>query len=135
MFLLCSNPSTLKGAEERNMRALILTIGFLGFIAAALPARAQTIGPAETKTHVGQRVTVEAAVTDVHTIRSGMTFIDLGGHYPDNDFVAVIFSGDAAKFPNAGALEGKTVAISGTVELYEGKPEIVLKSADQLKAK
>jgi len=40
-------------------------------------------------------------------------FIDLGGNYPDNDFTAVIFAGDAAKFPNASALDGKTVAISG----------------------
>jgi DNA/RNA endonuclease YhcR with UshA esterase domain len=114
------------------MRILILAVGF---IAVALPAWAQTIGLAEVKSHVGQQVTVEAAVSDVHTGRSGITFIDLGGHYPDNAFVAVIFADDVAKFPNASALEGKTVAISGPVQLYQGRPEIVLKSADQLKAK
>jgi hypothetical protein len=88
------------------MRILILAVGF---IAVALPAWAQTIGLAEVKSHVGQQVTVEAAVSDVHTGRSGITFIDLGGHYPDNAFVAVIFADDVAKFPNASALEGKTV--------------------------
>jgi len=102
---------------------------------AALPARAQTIGPAETKAHVGQPVTVEAAITDVHTARSGATFIDMGGQFPDNEFVAVIFADDAAKFPNASSLEGKTVTITGTVQMYQGKPEIVLKSASQLKTK
>jgi DNA/RNA endonuclease YhcR with UshA esterase domain len=115
-----------------EMRIFILAVGF---IALALPARAQTIGLAEVKSHVGQQVTVEAAVSDVHTGRSGITFIDLGGRYPDNAFVAVIFADDAAKFPNATALEGKTVAISGPVQLYQGRPEIILKSADQLKAK
>jgi DNA/RNA endonuclease YhcR with UshA esterase domain len=117
------------------MRTLNLSAGLILSVVAALPAQAQTIGPNETKAHVGQPVTVEAAITDVHTGRSGVTFIDMGGRYPDNNFVAVIFADDAAKFPNASALEGKTVTISGPVQLYQGKPEIVLKSADQLKAK
>jgi DNA/RNA endonuclease YhcR with UshA esterase domain len=101
----------------------------------ALPVYAQTIGPAETKAYVGKPVTVEAAITDVHTARSGATFIDMGGEFPDNEFVAVIFADDAAKFPNASSLEGKTVTITGTVQMYQGKPEIVLKSASQLKTK
>ena len=119
------------------MRTSILTLGLLalGFALAALPARAETIGSGDAKAHVGQTVTVEAAINDVHTGRSGVTFIDIGGRYPDNDFTAVIFAGDVAKFPNASALQGKTVAISGPVQLYRGRPEIVLKTADQLKAK
>ena len=113
------------------MRTLILA---LGLAAAALPAQAQTIGANDAKAHVGQTVTIQAAITDVRTLRSGMTFIDVGGSYPDNNFAAVIFAPDAAKFPNIGALKGKTVAISGPVQLYQGKPEIILKSAEQLKA-
>src|ERR1700757_1751552 len=101
----------------------------------ALPVYAQTIGPAETKAYVGKPVTVQAAISDVHTARSGATFIDMGGEFPDNEFVAVIFADDAAKFPNASSLEGKTVTITGTVQMYQGKPEIVLKSASQLKTK
>jgi hypothetical protein len=60
----------------------------LGLIVAALPARAQTIAPAEIKAHVGQTVTVQAAVSDVHVGRAGVTFIDIGGAYPDNAFAA-----------------------------------------------
>jgi DNA/RNA endonuclease YhcR with UshA esterase domain len=101
----------------------------------ALPAQAQTIGPSDTKAYVGKPVTVQAAISDVHTARSGATFIDMGGEFPDNEFVAVIFADDAAKFPNASSLEGKTVTITGTVQMYQGKPEIVLKSASQLKTK
>lgn len=113
------------------MRTLILA---LGFIVVALPASAQTIAPAEAKAHVGQTVTVEAAVSDVHTGRAGVIFIDVGGAYPDNEFAAVIFASDRAKFPNVGNLKGKTVAISGPVVLYQNRPEIILKTADQLKA-
>jgi hypothetical protein len=83
------------------MRTLILA---LGFVLAVMPARAETISPADVKAHAGQTVTVEAAVSDVHTGRSGVTFIDVGGRFPDNDFTAVIFAGDATKFPNASTL-------------------------------
>jgi DNA/RNA endonuclease YhcR with UshA esterase domain len=118
------------------MRSLFLAFGLVfGSVLAAVPARAETISPADVKAHAGQTVTVEAAISDVHTGRSGVTFIEVGGRYPDNDFTAVIFAGDAAKFPNAGTLDGKTVVISGPVQLYQGRPEIILKTADQLKAK
>ena len=51
----------------------------LGLVFAATPARAETIGPADVKGHAGQTVTVEAAISDVRTLRSGVTFIDIGG--------------------------------------------------------
>ncbi len=111
------------------------TLALATSILAAWPAAAQTIVPAEAKAHVGQPVTIEAAISEVHTSRSGATFLDIGGPFPDNDFVAVIFSDDAAKFPKAETLEGKTVTITGTVQLYDGKPEIILKSANQLRTK
>ena len=106
----------------------------LGLTAAALPARAETIAPSDAKTHVGQTVTIHASVDEVKTGRGGATFLDMGGAFPDNAFAAVIFASDLAKFPSAKTLKGKTVAISGPVELYQGKPEIILKTADQLKA-
>lgn len=106
-------------------------------LTAWLPASAetQTIAPTEAKTHVGQTVTVEGAVGNISTGRSGTTFIDVGGRYPDNNFAAVIFAADKSKFPGLDALDGKTVAVTGQISLYRGKPEIILKSAEQMKAK
>ena len=115
------------------MRSVLLALGLVA-VAAIVPARAETIAPAEAKTHVGQTVTIKAAVEEVKVGRAGVTFLDMGGSFPDNSFAAVIFAADLAKFPNAKALKGKTVAISGPVQLYQGKPEIILKTADQLKA-
>ena len=37
---------------------------------------------------------------DVHTTRSGITFIDMGGRYPRNSFTAVIFAENAGNFPS-----------------------------------
>jgi DNA/RNA endonuclease YhcR with UshA esterase domain len=111
----------------------------LCFALAAVPAlaqnQAQTITPTDAKARVGQTVTVEGAVSAVHTGRSGATFIDIGGRYPENAFTAVIFVGDLAKFPGVTALDGRTVDINGSVQLYRGRPEIILKSAEQLTAK
>lgn len=118
------------------MRTLVqaLVLAF-GLELAAAPARAQTIAPSEAQAHVGQTVTIEGAVSNVHRLNSGITFIDLGGRYPDNVFTAVILAADAGKFSNLSAFEGKTVDITGKVQLYKGKPEIVLNDAGQLKSK
>ena len=109
----------------------------LGLAALSGPAMAetQTIAPADAKTHVGQTVTVEGAVGNISDGRTGTTFIDVGGRYPDNSFAAVIFAADRSKFPDLKAFDGKVVDITGAVTLYRGKPEIILKSADQMKAK
>lgn len=112
----------------------LMTCG-LAIFAAPASAETQTITPADAKAYVGQTVTVEGAVGNVATANSGTVFIDLGGRYPDNGFAAVIFAADRGKFPDVKTFVGKTVDITGAVSLYRGKPEIILKSADQMKAK
>lgn len=107
----------------------------LGFLVLAAPALAYVITPADAGKHVGQMVTVEGIVSNVHTAPSGITFIDMGGRYPHNAFTAVIFSDYARKFPDVGDLGGRTVDITGAIALHNGKPEIILKSADQLKTR
>ncbi len=114
------------------MRMLILS---LGFALVAAPALAETIQPTDAGTHVGQTVTVAGTVSEVHTsTRSGVTFINMGGRYPDDAFTGVIFSEDASKFPDVAALNGKAVEITGPIRLHKGKPEIILKDAAQLKS-
>ena len=114
------------------MKTLVLAFGF---VLIAAPAFAQAIAPADAKAQVGKTVTVEGMVDNVHTTAAGNTYIDMGGRYPNNTFAAVIFSADTSKFKNVTALKGKTVDITGAVKLYKDKPEIILKSADQLKPK
>ena len=104
-------------------------------LTAPSPALAETVAPSAASSHVGQTVTVKGIVDYVHTAaRSGVIFIDLGGRYPNNTFTAVIFYEDTGKFPHVGALRGRTVEITGRVRLYEGRPEIILRAASQLKA-
>jgi hypothetical protein len=96
-------------------------------------ARPGTIAAATAADHVGQSVTVEGIVSDVH-VAARAIFIDVGAPYPDEDFAGVIFSEDFGAFPNVTALEGNAVDISGTIQLYRGRPEIVLTSASQVRS-
>ena len=119
--------------------ALFLGLG-LALAAASAPSLAQTqmpaIAAADAKAHVGQTVTVEGVVSEVHTAASGRaTFIDIGGRYPNNTFTAVIFSRDVTKFSNVDALNGKTVDVTGPVRLHNGRPEIILNDQGRIKAK
>ena len=79
------------------MRALVFA---LGLTLAAASARAETIiAAADAAKHVGETVTVEGTVSAVHTeSRSGVTFIDVGGRYPDQAFTGVIFKVTSANF-------------------------------------
>lgn len=115
------------------MRALLFA-STLSLMAA--PALAGTIAPNEAQKHVGETVTVEGAVSEVHHTASGRAiFIDMGGRYPDNAFAAVIFRDEFGKFPRLDALEGKTVDVTGPIKLYRGKAEIILNDPGQLKVK
>lgn len=116
------------------MRSLALA---LIFIASVTPALAQaTLAPAAAKDHVGEVVTIEGPVSEVHHAAPGRaTFIDMGGRYPNNVFTAVIFESDAGKFPAVDALNGKTVDVTGRIRLYRGRPEIILDDPGQIKTK
>jgi DNA/RNA endonuclease YhcR with UshA esterase domain len=115
------------------MKTILLT-PFI--ILSATPALAETIPPSEAQAHVGQTATVEGIVSEVHHATSGRaTFIDMGGRYPNNVFTAVIFADDAPKFPDVDSLQGKTIDITGTIKLYNKRPEIILNDAEQIKIK
>jgi len=83
--------------------------------------------------YVGQRVVVEGTVAAVFVSRAGNTFLNFGAAYPNQDFSAVIFADNAGSFRNVEQLEGKRVAVFGRVRIYRGKPEIILRSAEQLR--
>ena len=116
------------------MRVLVFA---LGLALAAASAHAETIiAAADAAKHVGETVTVEGSVSAVHTdSRSGVTFIDVGGHFPDQAFTGVIFKGDASKFPNVESLTGKVVDMTGPVHAFKGKPETILNDPAQIKTK
>lgn len=98
----------------------------------AAPVSAQTLSPQDVSKHIGEMVTVKGKVDEVHTSNKGNMFLNFGWHHPQQALTAFIPVKNAAMFPTAPELQGKTVEVSGSVKLYKGKPEIVLESPEQL---
>jgi len=102
----------------------------------ASPLRAQTavvVSDTQAAQYIGQNVTVEGVVTAVSTGPKGNAFINFGGVYPNQTFTGWIPAGSPlASDPSLQLLQGKTVKITGMIELYHGKPEIKIMSKDQL---
>ncbi len=102
-------------------------------LAAPVAAAAQEIRPAEAASYVGQSVTVIGTVSQVHyDKKSGNTFINMGGRYPNHTFYGIIFADSSSAFSGVGSLQGATVSITGRVKDYRGKPQIVLTSPSQI---
>lgn len=87
----------------------------------------------ETGKHIGETAIVTGTVAQVSTPDNGIIYLNIDEKYPNNEFTAVIFKKYAELFPDAKKLEGKKVEISGKIEEYKGKPQIVIKKEIQLK--
>jgi len=101
--------------------------------ALALPAQtraADSITPAEAAKHVGEAATVCGTVASAKfaaTSRRQPTFLNLDRPYPQQIFTVVIWGADRPKFtPAPEALRGKRVCVTGTIQTYQGKPEIII---------
>jgi DNA/RNA endonuclease YhcR with UshA esterase domain len=88
--------------------------------------------PAEAKDLVGKTVTIAGKVSNVHQTER-ITHINFGKPYPNEDFTAVVFSAKTNLFDDLSKLAGKTVEVSGKVDEYQKKPQIVLNEKSQLK--
>lgn len=114
----------------RHLTSLLAAIGVALLLATSVGA--DGISPKQSSQHVGKQATVVGVVSQVSTSSGGTTFINFGGRYPNHLFYAVIFKKHASKFQSVYSLQGKTVEITGTIELYKGKPQIIVSSPGQI---
>lgn len=80
---------------------------------------------------IGKPVTVHGKVYSVKAVKN-MTLLDLGAAYP-NQTLTVVLKGEANAKLDPVSFQGKTAQVSGNVELYRGKPEIVITDPDKIK--
>jgi len=71
-------------------------------------------------------------VDGVHQSGRGNIFLNLGGTNPNQIVTAFIPAASAGDFSNPQQYEGKTVAVSGKITLYHGKPEIIVTNVSQI---
>jgi DNA/RNA endonuclease YhcR with UshA esterase domain len=112
----------------------LLLFSGLVCVFALFQASAETLIPdTEAAQHVGQAVSVEGTITKVFKSKNGNTFLNFGGDYPNVTFVVWIpEDAPEAADPGLAKIEGKKVKVSGTIQLYRGKPEIKVSTKEQI---
>jgi hypothetical protein len=92
------------------------------------------IKDSEALRFVGKEAEVRGRVVSVTTSPLGTAFINFGGEYPNQTFAGFIAAGSAiAGDQRLTMIQGKTISITGIIRLRDGKPEIEILSADQIK--
>ena len=116
------------------MRTLFAILGLLLCLIAARADELPIIKDSEAIRYVGKSVEVRGFVVSVTISPLGTAFINFGQDYPNQTFAGFIAAGSKmATDERIDTLQGKIIGITGTVELYQGKPEIRVMSPDQIK--
>ena len=117
------------------MRTIVfLAVTFLAHIAAA----ADQIFPLEAANHVEEQSTVCGVVVSAKyaiSTRGSPTFLNLDKPYPNHIFTALIWGVDRPKFTFPPEnLEGNCICVSGLINLYKDKPQIIVADPAQIVA-
>jgi hypothetical protein len=124
-------------AWQNHVRILTLVLSLAGGATLAPDARADAnltiVDAAAAVSHLGETITVEGTVVAVFTSNKGNTFLNFGAAYPNQTFTGWIpRSSELSGSPLLATLQGKRVKLTGTVELYNGRPEIRLMHERQI---
>jgi len=116
------------------MSAIFAILGLLLCLIATRADELPVIKDSEAIQYVGKNVEVRGFVVSVTTSPLGTTLINFGRDYPNQTFAGFIAAGSTiATDQRIATLQGKTIGIIGTIELYRGKPEIEVTSIAQIK--
>jgi hypothetical protein len=114
-------------------RALLIFLVSALLAGPLLSADEPRIDSSDALNYMKQNVTVSGLVTNVFVSKHGNAFINFGEKYPNQTFTGWIPAGTPlVSDPLLQELQGKTVKITGVIELYHGKPEIKITSKDQI---
>jgi len=123
--------------ERMEKSPLIWAFALLTSIVYCSPeAQSDAIPATKASEYIGQTKSVVGTVTEVHqaTQSNGKpTYLNFERAYPNHPFSAVIFEGGLHLFKHAPrSFEGNRVRVTGTIVSYKGKPQIVVKSPEQI---
>lgn len=95
------------------------------------------ISPADAGKYIGQTKTVcgkVASITYAVRTKGHPTFINLDQPYPNQIFTVVIWGSDRNKFNNPPEVffKEKRVCVTGQIDTYRGKPEIIIRDPSQV---
>ncbi len=88
----------------------------------------------EAAKHVGEEATVTGKVVAVSKSGKGTTYLNFGDRFPRHVFSGVVLARDEAAAGDMKQYEGKTVAVTGRIDLSQDeKPQIMISKPEQIK--
>ncbi|GEO08319.1 hypothetical protein [Segetibacter aerophilus] len=111
------------------MKKLLLITSF-AFTASVSFAQTK-ISVDSVKAYIGKTVTVCSRVYGVKELEK-VNFVNIGGAYPNSPLTVVIFAKDKNAFKSLPEYDNKNVCVTGKVEDYKGKPQIVITKPDEI---
>jgi len=96
---------------------------------------APKLTPSDARNHVGETATVcgVASASHASTVRGQPTFLNLDRPYPNQIFTAVIWGSERARFGKPEeTYANKRICVTGRIEEYKSKPEIIVRSPSQV---
>ncbi len=114
---------------------LIILFGFL-----STACSQETVTPEDAAKYIGQQKTVCGTVASAHfaaKTKGQPTFINLDKPYPNQVFTVLVWGSDRNKFekPPETLYSGKGICVTGMIQSYQGRPEIIVKEPSQIKVK
>jgi hypothetical protein len=110
----------------------------LGWLLTAGGAETATLTPQQAPDHVGETATVcgiVASATFAARLKGAPTFLNLDTPYPDHIFTALIWGRDRPKFRQPEVqYRDKRVCVTGSIKMFRGRPEIIVKEPSQISA-
>jgi len=115
----------------------ILIISILIILASNLGYSQTEISPNKAKYFVGEHVLVTGKIKEIKESSAGSIFLNFEKKYPNTPLTLVIYSNDREHIQsdfriNLANLVNVTITVSGVIETYNDKPEIILKKANQI---
>jgi hypothetical protein len=109
-------------------------VGFLLMVPSG--GRAANLTAQDAFHHVGETATVCGTVASTNfaqRVPGKPTFLDLDKPYPNGTFTILIWGQDRARFgtPENSFLQ-KQVCATGQIQLYQGRPQVIIHDPDQL---
>ena len=111
--------------------ALVLTVGLLTGVASAQESL-KRISTAEAQAHYQETCVVTGKVSQV-SVREKLVYLNLDRAFPDTPLAGIIFARNTNQFGDLKQLEGKSVEITGKIDEFKDRLQIVLTSTNQLK--
>ncbi|MEO7294106.1 MAG: hypothetical protein ABIW34_13440 [Ginsengibacter sp.] len=116
------------------MKYILLAI----IIAIQIPAYSQSeIKIDDAKNHIGETVKICTKIYGgkfLETAKGTPTFLNAGGSYPNAPLTLVIWADARKEFKNKPEeyYAGKAVYVTGKIELFKDKPQIVITKEEQI---